>query len=1677
MPLNTENPYNSPFDLAPEDNKLLSAINASTLRGDDVSPDEFAMQSYRGPSFEPKGRILPTVKETAQTIGAIGGAVAGLVVGGVAEIGSFVNRKLGIDNVPAGAEIDAWAQKLGYYPTEPVAQRAVETFNLPFEGLRFIVDKVGHGVQDWAISKGMNVEDAANLGATISLGTEFGILKYSTEGFKKVRSVGGIKVKSAIGRLNEILRGEGGKEASIKDAISALKSAMKDEVPMENLSEVQKMALDQLTKQDEVPIVDYMDHIKEMTSEGLVNALKEKKNVSKQKKRTKVKADEMKVGDVKGATEIVKEAEVIEPIKETNIIEEVPTYKSRSGNVYTKKEGQWFDKDNNVVTNKTIVNAAERKQVMIKNIISNEPNVESKLNISELNSTGDSVEFSKVVTKEQLVEVERLQKFHGDEANKLIDEYGKTNDKTKQIELMNKAMEESTKSQLYREVIEAKNEPERFKSAAEGLTNEGLKLGEEEIPKPKITKSDKAEISAKAHGIKFISEELIEELLRETDTTPTKIPHYQFFDPVTGEYFLSRSPSAKVVGEELATLRELRLINENVNKKLTFEDFNREANDILNKKSNVKADDFLTTLREFTNNISEEDIGPGKRFETTADAIEHSDMGIEFANRFRREAIKKGIMKDIDVQLNMMIPLDQIPALVKDWYKLGKRVGKDFGEMFRDRELWLKTGFWLGKDGKWRYELDDSKAKLINITRKKELVPENNRYADIIQPINGKLSTFLDYPELYKEFPELKDIDIVTENRNSYIPTTKTITLDNSMLDEYDIFKELTHEVQHAVNHISGSKFRGSNLFKEAVKLKENYRFNNISFVDDSTLNIRAFGNYLKNPGELEARLTTKRRYMDESQRKSEAPWETLEKMTKEEFNEYSEGIGSTLYSGIPIHLVKDIAKDINRTFKAIYRGLSERTSVKGLKPNDEKVYNKMLSDHESATSSSEQRGVYEIGKDLETLEDFSANEKFNLEALKAIQLLESDAKRLKQPFNDYLTELGFTPEQVRRAMNESSKWKNKIEPLDETVPVDISPDESNPIVKQRQWKAKDKSILTAPPIYASDITMMEAAIELPPQVGFKTLGTMIRIFEDAGLKPIYNAWREADAMVAREGIAVDNFLNDIKGRYKLNRKNRQNIMTYAYQQQERGMAILEANKLKPVTLTPDELNAYSEMRTMFEDYFERINAVRRSIGREPIKKVDNYFTFARVINNLQREGIVNNLIREDAELIMNQYTHFKSTPFRFARTRTGGLFNPELDSFKVFKMYSDTTAKHINLSPVAAKVNELTNTRLPLSDGSGSVQYSVVKPNTGRFLNEWSDFISGKPVVSKWPGLIGDKGLRLLRKNIAYSTLQWNVRSFLIQPAAIQNSITELGLKYVSEGFVDNLKPEMRKLAMEKSNHLITRVPETEINDWAYVGKIWKAGFKPMQWTDLETARTTWLGAYKFGKEVNGLGGKELINFADDVVVRTQGSAGMGDIAAIQRSEMGKALTMFQTFTINNWDFITKDVLGLKGLKFTRPVDLQKVMRLVLATTAINILYEDVFGISSPNPRPVKELIDGISDGKSFGKIALSTAKELIEPVPIIGGSFKYGKQIGGPVFETLSNVGEKFTDRPMQKDWIEILSMASGVPGTRQVIKYQKGQKRGEGFVGSLLGTYSEQQGGTGRPSRSGRGSRGSR
>ena len=823
----------------------------------------------------------------------------------------------------------------------------------------------------------------------------------------------------------------------------------------------------------------------------------------------------------------------------------------------------------------------------------------------------------------------------------------------------------------------------------------------------------------------------------------------------------------------------------------------------------------------------------------------------------------------------------------------------------------------------------------------------------------------------------------------------------------------------------------------------------------------------------IESRLTTERHKLTEQQRATTPPWETMDRMLESEMRSY-ESVGE----------VRKAAPTGRHVYSERSRiaemGIEEGIDVSNqLSPTDAAAYRKQMKSHIGDLTTSEPRSLFEIGKDLRDLGAYNEKvgvERFTHSEIKGIQRLLSDSLRQKLPFDEYLKKMGFAKDQVKFMIAELNKVKNKREPLDER-PADVTQKGATAgdvIVKQRKKEFEDGTVVYSPEIYASEVQMMLDATELRSQTGFRTLDTPIRTFEEAGLKPIYHAWRAADSARVKEGVAIDGFLKELKDTYKLSKGSQERIYDYSISEQKGGMKILEANNKTVPKLTSEELATYNELRNMYEDYFTRINEVRTHVGKNPLDRVDNYFTFARVMNELTREGIVNNLVRESGDVIMGQYTHFKATPFQFAKTRTGGVFKPANNAFKVFKMYSDAAAKHIHISPIASKVNELVNTRLPNAEGNMMSQMAIAKPNLSNFLNGWSDYIAGKPVVSKWPGWVGDKGIRMLRKNIAYSALQWNARSAVIQMAAARNTMTQIGFKHWAEGVIENLNPRMRNKAMTKSEHLHARTPEAEMGEWAYIHSAWKWGFKPLQWLDLETARATWLGARRFGQQKYGLKGKELTQFADDTVVRTQASASAGDISPIQRSELGKAMTMFQTFVINDWGFLTKDVLNWKKADVHNPVHFAKVYRYVVATSLISMIYEDLFGIPSPLPRPLKTAYDSVQEGENIGRIALNVAKEMMEPIPIIGGPFRYGHQFGGPAYELIDETRKKFTDDPIQRPWLELIARGSGIPGTGQFIKYQRGQKRGEGTVGSILGTYSGTQSSSSTSKRSSRASR---
>ena len=99
-------------------------------------------------------------------------------------------------------------------------------------------------------------------------------------------------------------------------------------------------------------------------------------------------------------------------------------------------------------------------------------------------------------------------------------------------------------------------------------------------------------------------------------------------------------------------------------------------------------------------------------------------------------------------------------------------------------KIWQSTGWYKDKDGAWKFEIDDSPAKI------------KNQNAD-------KLGDLLEHKELFKAYPELKDIKIKKMNEKEvgkpgyYDPNKKEIVL-RDISDK----STLMHEVQHVIQDV-----------------------------------------------------------------------------------------------------------------------------------------------------------------------------------------------------------------------------------------------------------------------------------------------------------------------------------------------------------------------------------------------------------------------------------------------------------------------------------------------------------------------------------------------------------------------------------------------------------------------------------------------------------------------------------------------------------------------------------------------------------------------------------------------------------------------------------------------------------------------------------------------------------
>lgn len=175
------------------------------------------------------------------------------------------------------------------------------------------------------------------------------------------------------------------------------------------------------------------------------------------------------------------------------------------------------------------------------------------------------------------------------------------------------------------------------------------------------------------------------------------------------------------------------------------------------------------------------------------------------------------------------------------------------------KDIYHKTGWFKGKDKKWRYEIDDQPAKLTS---------EANSYYKHVQrklgDIDTTLGAIIKHDELYKAFPEAKDIkvrllrvkeankaaEMETDETESSLswgavwdsPTKTMIVNVQAILSRDDFRSTVLHEVQHYLQDVN------------------DFDYGPLS------------GDYNRRYGEVEAYNVQKREKMDPQQRRLSYP-------------------------------------------------------------------------------------------------------------------------------------------------------------------------------------------------------------------------------------------------------------------------------------------------------------------------------------------------------------------------------------------------------------------------------------------------------------------------------------------------------------------------------------------------------------------------------------------------------------------------------------------------------------------------------------------------------------------------------------------------------------------------------------------------------------------------------------
>ena len=557
--------------------------------------------------------------------------------------------------------------------------------------------------------------------------------------------------------------------------------------------------------------------------------------------------------------------------------------------------------------------------------------------------------------------------------------------------------------------------------------------------------------------------------------------------------------------------------------------------------------------------------------------------------------------------------------------------------------------------------------------------------------------------------------------------------------------------------------------------------------------------------------------------------------------------------------------------------------------------------------------------------------------------------------------------------------------------------------------------------------------------------------YQGTNYKTFYEPIKHANDLYLTESTSLSNKMFALQKKLLLTIYDYEKIGMYAVKVQANGVEKLLANgytqqMIDAIHLTPRQEQMYDFMRKTFDELQPRINKTLEEQYNESLGYIENYFPFQTDFEEMA----------PTLDQVRKMYRR-TSTEKGFTKQRTQAKTPVKIDAGFIFQNYVENALHFIHMNDTIRQLGKIAN----------NPEYGeMIGTKAQKYVQQWIDVLSRKGGVTDRMRL---ELLNTLRANLGISMLGFKLSSALYQPLAKFNGAAEIGSWAFKHDKEFITKPEIRQFILNSSAELRVRIGD----DPGYVdlseNPKWKNIQQKAMWAlqrlDSLTAGSIWWGAYR--KRLSELGitfditktNPEALDYADRVVRLTQASPLYKDLPSAfvnKYRDINKTLLTFQTFMINDWNYIKHDLLrlGITDAKEIKLID-DPTTKAEERAKLINKISQQLLWliVAAVGQEAISGGLSYMYYGRDYESIKGHLISGLITRIPGLSQLYSlYAyEQIPAPLFGVIENfakgakqvvTGKKLETKLRGAVKVtETLGQILGVPGSSEMSKILRG------------------------------------